>query len=70
MKNRFKIMSGALALAFMLLFGAVAFAHTTNTSLANPNMSSTGMPAAGKDRWKRHHRRHRHMRRWIHRNNR
>ena len=64
MKNRFKIMSGALALTFMLLVGAVAFAHPAKTSMANPNMSSFGMPGARNDRWKRHHRRHNHKREW------
>ena len=62
MKTRFKTMSGALALTFMLLFGAVAFAHTANTSVANPNMSASEMPSARNDRWKNRHRRH-HMRR-------
>ena len=58
MKNRFKIMSGALALTFMLIFGAVAFAHT-NTSMANANMSSEGQQLARKERWeRRRHRRH------------
>jgi hypothetical protein len=72
MKNRFKAMSGALALTFMLLFSAVAFAHTTNTSTGNPNMSAPGMPSADNQRWKhRRHRRHRrHLRRMAHSENR
>lgn len=66
MKTRFHTMSGALALTFMLLFGAVAFAHTANTSVANPNMSASEMPSARNERWKnRRHRRH--MRRGIRR---
>ena len=66
MKTRFKTMSGALALTFMLLFGAVAFAHTANTSVANPNVSAAEMPSARNERWrKRHHRRH--MRREVRR---
>jgi hypothetical protein len=74
MKNRFKTMSGALALTFILLFGAVAFAHATNRSIANPIMSSAGLPSAGNERrnirrHRRHHR-HRHMRRLAHRENR
>jgi murein endopeptidase len=74
MKNRFKTMGCALALTFMLLFGAAAFARTTNTSVVNPNMSSGGTLSAGNQReWiRRHrrHRRHRHMRRMAHRENR
>ena len=64
MKNRFKTMSGALALTFMLLFSAVAFAGTTNPKMANPNTSSAGLVSARNERrWIRHHRRHRrHMR--------
>jgi hypothetical protein len=59
MKNRFKTMSGALALTFMLLFGAVAFAHTTNTSMANANISSAGQTSARNERENiRRHRRH------------
>jgi hypothetical protein len=66
MRTRFKTMSGALALTFMLLFGAVAFAHAANTSVPNPTMSASEMPAARNDRWK--HRRHRrHMRRVVRR---
>ena len=67
MKNRFKTMSGALALTFMLLFGAVAFAHTTNTSMANLNRSASEKSSARNERLKlrrRHHRRRHHMRRW------
>jgi hypothetical protein len=61
MKNRFKTISGALALTFVLLFGAVAFAHTSNAIVANPNLSSLGMPWARNERWKnRRHRRHMH----------
>ena len=52
MKNRFKTISGALALTFMLLFGAVAFAHTSNTSMANPNVSAAEMPSARNERRK------------------
>lgn len=69
MKNRFKTISGALALTFMLLFGAVAFAHTSNTSMANPNVSAAEMPSARNER--RKNRRHRrHMRRMARRENR
>ena len=69
MKNRFKTMSGALALTFMLLFGAVAFAHTSNTSMANPNMSAAEMPSARNERYK-NWRHRRHMRRVARRENR
>ena len=63
MKNRFKTMGCALALSFMLLFSAAAFAHTTNASIGNPNMSSAGTPEAGNQRlWIRRHRRHRRHR--------
>ena len=66
MKNSFKTMSGALALTFMLLFSAVAFAHTGNTSMANPNMSASEMSSARKEGWRvRRHRRH--MRRLVRR---
>lgn len=59
MKTRFKTLSGALALTFMLLFGAVAFGRTANASVANPNMSASEMPSARNERWKyRRHRRH------------
>ncbi|HXD33738.1 MAG TPA: hypothetical protein VN643_21640 [Pyrinomonadaceae bacterium] len=67
MKYRFKIMSSTLGLTFMLLFGAVAFAHTTNKSMAKPVMSSARMMPASKDRWDKHkhHRHHRrHHRHW------
>lgn len=74
MKNRFKTISGALALTFMLLFGAVAFAHTNNAGIANPNTGSTGVPSKDNQQWKwrrhRRHHRHRHMRRMAHRENR
>lgn len=71
MKNRFKAMSGALALTFMLLFSAVAFAHTTNTSMTKPSMNAPGTPYARNERWRRSHRRHRrHLRRMAHRENR
>jgi hypothetical protein len=71
MKYRFKTTVGALALMFMLLFGAAAFAHTTNTSMGNPNMSSAGTPEAGNQRlWVRRHRRHDRWRRHRHRYNR
>jgi hypothetical protein len=67
MKNRFKTMSGALALTFMLLFGAVAFAGTASASVAIPNNSAEGLSSARNDRlWDNHHRHHeyrRHMRR-------
>lgn len=69
MKNRFKTISGALALTFMLLFGAVAFAHTSNTSMANPNMGSAEMPSARNERYK-NWRHRRHMRRVARRENR
>ena len=71
MKNRFKTTVGALALMFMLLFGTAAFAHTTNTSMGNPNMSSAGMSSANDQRWEwRRHRRHNRWRRHWHRYNR
>lgn len=61
MKNRFRTMSGALALTFMLLFGAVAFAHTTNASMASPNLSSAPKQLARDIRQDiRRHRRHHH----------
>ena len=66
MKTRFKLISSALALTFMLLFSAVAFAHAANTSVPNPTMSASEMPAARNQRWK--HRRHRrHMRHMVRR---
>jgi hypothetical protein len=58
MKTRFKTMSGALALTLMLLFSAVAFAHTANTSMAKPNVSAAEMPSAHNERKNRRHRRH------------
>jgi hypothetical protein len=64
MKNRIKTISGALALTFMLLFGAAAFAHTTNAGIANPNMGSTGAPARNEGNRRRHRR---HHRRWFRR---
>jgi len=66
MKTRFKTMSGALALTFTLLFSAVAFAHTANTSVANPTMSASAMPAARNNPWKKWRHR-RHMRREVRR---
>ena len=66
MKTRFKTMSSALALTFILLFSAAAFAHTANTSVANPNISAAEMASARNERWKnRRHRRH--MRRYVRR---
>ena len=67
MSNRFKSMSGVLALTFMLLFGAVAFARTANPSMTNRNMGSPEMPSAPKEHWnkKRHHRRHHHHRHML-----
>jgi hypothetical protein len=68
MKYRFKLMCGALALTFMVLFGTVAFAHSTNTSMANPVMSSARV-SLDKQRqeerkeWRRR-RHHRHRRHW------
>jgi len=63
MKTRFKTMSGALALTFMLLFGAVAFARTTNASMASPNLSSAPQQLGRDIRrdTRRHRRHHRHM---------
>ncbi|MCU1266836.1 MAG: hypothetical protein JWM21_3154 [Acidobacteria bacterium] len=58
MKNRIKIMSGALTLTFMLLFSAAAFANSTNRSMAKPAMNSAGMPSGIGERHHRHHRRH------------
>jgi hypothetical protein len=65
MKNRFKAISGAVALTFMLLFGVVAFANTTNRSMPSPNLSSAPKQLSRNDRrairrHRRHHR-HRHM---------
>jgi len=71
MKNKFKTTISALALTFMLLFSAAAFAHTTNASMGNPNMSSVGTPSASKQGlWIRRHRRHDRWRRHWHRYNR
>ena len=65
MKNRFKATVSALALTFMLLFGAAAFASTANASTGNPNMGFGGAAAARDQRWElRHHRRHHHRRHW------
>jgi len=67
MKNRIKTISGALALTFMLLFGAVAFAGTANASMANPNNSAEGLASARNDRlWMSNHR-HREYRRHMRR---
>jgi len=67
--NKLKTISGALALAFMLLCGAVSFAHAANKSMANASMNSAGNATMGKDRQElsnhHHHRRHhRHWHRW------
>ena len=71
MKTRFKTLIGALALTFMLLFGAVAFGRTANASVGNPNMSASAAPSARNERWKnRRHRRYmrhetRREKRWM-----
>ena len=72
MKTRFKTITGALALTFMLLFGAVGFARTANAREAKPNVSaSSATPSARNERWKnRRHRRHmrhetRREKRWM-----
>jgi hypothetical protein len=61
MKNRFKTMGGVFTLTSMLLFGAVAFAHS-NANVAKANLSSTGAPARNEQESRRRHRRH--HRRW------
>ena len=65
MKNRFKTMSGALALTLMLIFSAVAFAHTGKASMGSPNLSSAPKQLARNVRRdiRRHRRHHRHHRR-------
>jgi hypothetical protein len=72
MKNRFRTMGGALALTFMLLFGAVAFARTTNANMASPNLSSAPKQLERNirqdiRRHRRHH--HRHMQALTRRDN-
>jgi hypothetical protein len=67
MKYRLKIVSGSLALVFMLLFGAVSFAKTMNRSTG----SSPTMVTIGKDKdknYRKHHRHHhRHYKRYWNR---
>ena len=67
MKYRLRIVSGSLALVFMLLFGAVSFAKTANrTTVSSPNMVTMGKDKD--EKYRKHHRRHhRHHKRYWNR---